>query len=80
MDPRQRIDLGFDPEDLELLVDQPMPYGRYRGRALIDLPEEYLMALESYGWPEGELGRLLALTLGIKRHGAEHVVKDLRRL
>jgi len=73
-------DVGFDPEDLELLIEWRMPFGRYHGRALIDLPEEYLFWFEHRGFPSGDLGRLMSLTLGIKRHGAESAVRDLRRL
>lgn len=72
-------DVGFDPDDLELLIAQTMPFGRFRGRALIDLPEEYLFWFERHGFPGGDLGRLMSLTLGIKRHGAEPVVHELRR-
>ena len=71
-------DLGFDREDLELLITWKMPFGRYHGRALIDLPEEYLFWFERHGFPNGELGRLMALALGIRRYGAEDVVRGLR--
>jgi len=71
-------DVGFDPEDLELLIRWRMPFGRYSGRALIDLPEEYLFWFERHGFPGGDLGRLMSLALGIKRHGAEPVVRELR--
>jgi len=72
-------DVGFDPEDLEMLIQWTMPFGRYSGRALIDLPEEYLLWFERHGFPGGDLGRLMSLTLGIKRYGAESVVYELRR-
>lgn len=72
-------DVGFDGEDLELLIQWTMPFGRYRGRALIDLPEEYLFWFERHGFPSGDLGRLMSLALGIQRHGADEVVRELRR-
>jgi len=72
-------DVGFDPEDLEELFDWTMPFGKFEGRALIDLPEEYLFWFEKHGFPMGDLGRLMSLALGIKRYGAEPVVQELRR-
>ncbi len=71
-------DVGFDPEDLEMLLEWDMPFGRYAGRALIDLPEEYLMWFAQRDFPEGDLGRLMRLCYGIKIHGADTVVKQLR--
>ena len=72
------VDLGFGPEDLEALFEMQMPYGRYRGRFLIDLPEEYLLWFERSSFPNGNLGRWMRLSLGIKRHGAEPAVKQVR--
>lgn len=72
------VELGFGRPDLEALIRMKMPFGRYRGRTLIDLPEEYLLWFEREEFPAGELGRLMKLTLGIKRYGAEGVVKGLR--
>ncbi|MEM6796024.1 MAG: DUF3820 family protein [Acidobacteriota bacterium] len=72
------LDLGFGGDDLNLLVEWEMPFGRFAGRRLIDLPEDYLFWFERRGdFPAGRLGRLLRLCLGIKRHGAEQVVKAL---
>lgn len=71
-------DLGFDTEDLELLLEWEMPFGRFAGRKLIDLPEEYLMWFERREFPQGDLGRLMKLCYGIKIHGADTVVKQLR--
>ena len=74
-----RLELGFGPADLEKLASWRMPFGRMRGRLLIDLPEEYLLWFEQHDFPAGELGRLLKLCLLIKTSGAEAVVKALRR-
>ncbi len=72
-------DVGFDPEDLPRLLEWEMPFGRYQGRTLIDLPEEYLLWFERRGFPASDLGRLMELTLGIKRHGAEPAMRQLAR-
>lgn len=80
MTERRQPDLGFDSLDLEKLASWKMPFGRFRGRILIDLPEEYLLWFERREYPAGDLGRLMKLCLLIKVTGAEGVVKDLRDL
>lgn len=60
--------------DLEKLKTMPMPYGKYRGVLLIDLPEPYVVWYYNEGLPEGELGRLLGLLYEIKANGLEHLV------
>ncbi len=69
----------FDKQDLLKLARQPMPFGKYKGRVLIDLPEEYLLWFANKGFPEGELGRLMQLALEIRIHGLEGVIKPLRQ-
>ncbi len=71
---------GFDRGDVEALLEVKMPFGRCRGQALIDLPEEYLLWFVREEFPRGRLGQLMQLALGIKRYGAESVVKNLRRV
>ncbi len=56
-----------------------MPFGRFSGRYLIDLPEEYLMWFEKKGaFPEGKLGKLMQLCLTLKLEGLESLIKPLR--
>ena len=76
----EAVDLGFGRSDIEALLVVRMPFGRYRGTILIDLPEEYLLWFERDAFPRGRLGQLMRLTLGIKRYGAEAVVKNIRRV
>lgn len=57
-----------------------MPFGKYAGRVLIDLPEEYLLWFEKKGYPDGELGQLLQLCLALKVEGLDEVVKPLKRI
>lgn len=68
----------FTQEHLLLLARTPMPFGKYEGRMLIDLPEEYLLWFAKKGFPSGKLGELLALCLEIKRDGLEDVIKPLK--
>ena len=65
--------------DLEKIATMRMPFGKYQGRALIDLPEPYVVWFHTNGFPEGELGRLLGLLYEIKLNGLEHLVRELKK-
>lgn len=69
----------FDKEDLLKLATLPMPFGKYKGRVLIDLPEEYLLWFAKKGFPEGQLGRLLQLALEIRINGLEQLLMPLKQ-
>lgn len=60
--------------DLQKLSSIKMPYGKYAGTILIDLPEHYVVWYQSKGFPEGEIGRLLGLLYEIKLNGLEYLV------
>lgn len=68
----------FDKQDLIRLVTMTMPFGKYEGRLLMDIPEEYLLWLNNKGMPDGKLGLLLSLALEIKMNGLEDILKPLR--
>jgi hypothetical protein len=51
---------GLDPQILVDLATMRMPFGRYRGRLLVDLPEPYVVWFQRQGFPAGRLGVLLA--------------------
>lgn len=72
-------DLGFDQEDLMKLATWIMPFGRYHGKTLIDLPEEYLFWFVDKGFPDGKLGFLMKLALELKANGADGVIRDMAR-
>lgn len=69
----------MDPNLLHLLVTREMPYGKYKGRVLADLPGNYLAWFAREGFPSGELGRLLALMLEIDHNGLKHLLAPLRQ-
>ncbi|WOD08295.1 DUF3820 family protein [Marinomonas sp. GJ51-6] len=69
----------FSQEDLIQVARQTMPFGKYQGRVLVDLPEEYLLWFANKGWPSGNLGQWLQLALEIKINGLEKLVDPLRQ-
>lgn len=68
----------FEKRDLLKLANMPMPFGKYKGRVLIELPEAYLLWFSQRGFPEGQLGALLQLALEIKINGLEHILQPLK--
>lgn len=69
----------MNPEDLELLVSRPMPYGKYKGRLIADLPGHYLNWFAREGFPPGEIGRLLMLMQEIDHNGLGKLLDPLRK-
>ena len=67
------------PEDLELLVTRQMPFGKYKGHLIADLPGNYLAWFAREGFPKGDTGRLLALMLELDHNGLSHLLEPLRR-
>ncbi len=71
-------ELLFKPESLLKLAAMRMPFGKYQGRVLIDLPEPYVVWFMKKGLPPGELGELLALLYEVKLNGLESLFDPLR--
>jgi len=69
----------MDAERLQSLVTREMPYGKYKGRLLADLPGNYLNWFAREGFPSGELGRLLALMHEIDHNGLRPLLDPLRK-
>lgn len=67
-----------DPEIMVKVAKTRMPFGRYKGRRLIDLPEPYVVWFYDKGFPEGELGMLLSTVYEVKVNGLEYLFKKLR--
>ena len=67
-----------DPSQLLKLVQYRMPFGKYSGRLLIDLPEPYVIWFARKGFPEGELGRMMRILYEIKINGLEQLLQPLR--
>lgn len=68
----------MDPEILITLTTFKMPYGKYKGRFICDLPEPYLVWYHSKGFPGGKLGMLLHTIYEIKANGLEHLLNPLK--
>jgi len=64
--------------DPEQLVQYRMPFGKYEGRLLIDLPEPYVVWFANKGFPGGELGAMLQTVYEIKVNGLEYLFQPLR--
>lgn len=68
----------FEKQHLVEIARTPMPFGKYAGRPLIDLPEEYLLWFSKEGFPAGRLGQLMSLTLEIKIEGLQDLITPLK--
>ena len=66
------------PEDLQLLLTREMPFGKYKGTLIADLPGNYLNWFAREGFPKGEMGRLLALMQEIDHNGLKPLLTPLR--
>lgn len=69
---------AMNPERLQLLVTRVMPYGKYKGRVIADLPGNYLNWFARKGFPPGEIGTLLALMQEIDHNGLAALLDPLR--
>lgn len=63
---------------LEKLANTKMPFGKYKDRYLIDLPEHYIVWYYNKGFPKGKLGDMLHLVYELKLNGLEYLVRKLK--
>ena len=68
----------MNPELLKDLVTMKMPFGKYKGRILCDLPESYLVWFHSEGFPPGKLGEMIATLYEIKLNGLEYLLQPIK--
>jgi len=61
------------------LAQTRMPFGKYKDRLLVDLPEPYLVWFKQKGFPKGKLGRMLELMLEIKINGLEYIIRKTNK-
>lgn len=69
----------MNPEMLERLVRVPMPYGKFKGRLIADLPGNYLNWFAREGFPKGEIGQLLALMQELDHNGLSGLLEPIRK-
>jgi uncharacterized protein (DUF3820 family) len=68
-----------DEKELLAAINQVMPFGKYKGRKLLDLPEPYLVWFHANGFPNGRLGEQLGLMYEVKLNGLEEMLAPLRK-
>ena len=69
-------------EDKQFLIDlskTKMPFGKFKDRFLIDLPEHYIVWYKTKGFPYGKLGKYMELVYELKLNGLEDIVREVRR-
>lgn len=60
------------------LAKAKMPFGKYKGRFLIDLPEFYLVWYKNKGFPAGKLGQQMQLIYEIQLNGLEDLIRKIK--
>ena len=68
-----------EKEYLLKFATMKMPFGKYAGSLLIDLPEPYVVWFHQKGFPKGQLGEMLGLLYEIKVNGLEYLFDPIRR-
>ncbi|TJY36314.1 DUF3820 family protein [Pontimicrobium aquaticum] len=61
------------------LAKTKMPYGKYKGKYMIDLPEHYVVWYKTKGFPKGQIGKMLATVYELKVNGLEELVRRIQR-
>lgn len=67
-------------EILREIITTPMPYGKYKGTIIADLPIYYLEWFSTQGFPKGKLGMLLSTVLEIKTNGLQEIIDNLKQM
>lgn len=69
--------LGPNPEHLIELANYRMPFGKYKGELLLNLPEAYFVWFKQKGFPDGKLGRMMQEVHELKINGIEGILRKL---
>ncbi|MBG47224.1 MAG: hypothetical protein CML05_18425 [Pseudozobellia sp.] len=73
------MEISPDKQKLVELAHYRMPFGKFKGRYLVDLPEPYLVWFRKQGFPEGKLGVLLKSMMEIKENGLEPLIRKIQK-
>ena len=73
------MEIHSNKEQLLELAHYKMPFGKYKGRYLVDLPLPYLVWFRQKGFPEGKLGDYLNIMLTIKDESLEPLIRKLQK-
>jgi uncharacterized protein (DUF3820 family) len=69
----------LDREFLVDLANMKMPFGKFKGRFLIDLPEHYIVWYRNKGVPKGKLGQQMNLVYELQLNGLEDIVREIKK-
>ena len=69
-----------DGSMLQQLITMQMPFGKYKGTILRNLPISYLEWFARKGFPQNKLGALLQCLLEIKMNGLEELLDKLEKM
>lgn len=68
----------MNPNLLTDLVNTQMPFGKYKGKLICDLPESYLVWFHTQGFPPGKLGEMIGTMYEIRLNGLEYLLQSLK--
>lgn len=74
-----KLNMIQDQKYLVELAHTKMPFGKYQGYYLVDLPEYYIVWYNNKGFPKGKLGEQLQLIYEIKSNGLEPLIRNIRK-
>ncbi|AXT56074.1 DUF3820 family protein [Aquimarina sp. MMG015] len=74
------MDTQSQKDFLVKLANTKMPFGKYKDRYLIDLPEHYIVWYHNKGFPKGTLGKQMQMVYELKLNGLEYLIRNIRKL
>lgn len=76
------FEVGYKMNDKQFLIDTAntkMPFGKYKGVYLIEIPEYYIIWYKNKGFPRGKLGDMMRLVYELKLNGLEDILRNIRK-